>query len=135
MLEYALREALGDDPRNPRYIETIRKGGYRLIAPVEPEAGAAGRRIPRRGVSFLLLLVAAAALVVFLGLILNFFLGAVMGLLKPADETCPADDFGITSITSDKDNLGASNNIASPLRSNCLMPLTITSQSLVIIPI
>lgn len=29
-----LRKALGDDPRNPRYIETISKKGYRLIAPV-----------------------------------------------------------------------------------------------------
>ena len=27
-----LRRALGDDARNPRYIETIAKGGYRLIA-------------------------------------------------------------------------------------------------------
>jgi len=30
-----LRKALGDDSRNPIYIETIRKTGYRLIAPVE----------------------------------------------------------------------------------------------------
>jgi DNA-binding winged helix-turn-helix (wHTH) protein/WD40 repeat protein len=29
-----LREALGDDAQNPRYIETIRKRGYRLIATV-----------------------------------------------------------------------------------------------------
>ena len=29
-----LRDALGDDARNPRYIETITKRGYRLIAPV-----------------------------------------------------------------------------------------------------
>ena len=35
-----LRKALNDDPRNPVYIETIRKKGYRLIAPVTniPEA-------------------------------------------------------------------------------------------------
>lgn len=31
-----LRKTLGDDSRNPRYVETIRKTGYRLIAPVEP---------------------------------------------------------------------------------------------------
>ena len=31
-----LRKSFGDDPRNPRYIETIRKTGYRLIAPVGP---------------------------------------------------------------------------------------------------
>jgi WD40 repeat protein/DNA-binding winged helix-turn-helix (wHTH) protein len=37
-----LREALGDDAKNPRYIETITKRGYRLIAEVEsPE-----RRVP-----------------------------------------------------------------------------------------
>lgn len=32
-----LRRALGDDPRHPRYIETIAKRGYRLIAPVGGE--------------------------------------------------------------------------------------------------
>lgn len=31
-----LRKALGDDAHSPRYIETISKRGYRLIAPVEP---------------------------------------------------------------------------------------------------
>ena len=31
-----LRRALGDDPREPRYVETIRKGGYRLAAAVAP---------------------------------------------------------------------------------------------------
>lgn len=29
-----LRQLLGDDPREPRYIETIAKRGYRLVAPV-----------------------------------------------------------------------------------------------------
>ena len=29
-----LRRALGDDPRNPTYIETLAKRGYRLIAPI-----------------------------------------------------------------------------------------------------
>ncbi|MEE4271435.1 MAG: winged helix-turn-helix domain-containing protein [Thermoanaerobaculales bacterium] len=32
-----LRDALGDDARNPRYIETIPKHGYRLIAEVAPD--------------------------------------------------------------------------------------------------
>ena len=50
---WALRQALGDDLEAPRYVETIAKKGYRLIAPVhrlqapaaeEPEpANAAGR--------------------------------------------------------------------------------------------
>src|SRR5262249_46947609 len=34
-----LREALGDDPREPRYIAGIRSRGYRLIAPVSVAAG------------------------------------------------------------------------------------------------
>src|SRR2546423_4313055 len=32
---YGLRKALGDDARRPRYIETVSRRGYRLIAPVE----------------------------------------------------------------------------------------------------
>jgi Tol biopolymer transport system component/DNA-binding winged helix-turn-helix (wHTH) protein len=36
-----LRQALGDDAREPRYIETIPKGGYRLIAAVTEPAVAA----------------------------------------------------------------------------------------------
>ena len=40
-----LRKALGDDPRKPRYIETQRNAGYRLIPPVTdvPDATPAGR--------------------------------------------------------------------------------------------
>jgi DNA-binding winged helix-turn-helix (wHTH) protein len=37
-----LRSALHDDARNPRFIETITKRGYRLIAPVEWMEPAAG---------------------------------------------------------------------------------------------
>jgi TolB-like protein/DNA-binding winged helix-turn-helix (wHTH) protein/Tfp pilus assembly protein PilF len=33
-----LREALGDDPATPRFIETLPRHGYRFIAPVEGEA-------------------------------------------------------------------------------------------------
>lgn len=37
-----LRKVFGDNPRRPDYIETVRKSGYRLIAPVaEPEVAAA----------------------------------------------------------------------------------------------
>lgn len=36
-----LRDALGDDARRPRYIETLHRRGYRFIGPVPP-AGAAG---------------------------------------------------------------------------------------------
>lgn len=39
-----LRRALKDDPRAPRYVETIRKGGYRLVAAVEPAADRGASR-------------------------------------------------------------------------------------------
>ncbi|MBN1827475.1 MAG: PD40 domain-containing protein [Candidatus Eisenbacteria bacterium] len=47
---WELRNGLGDDPQHPRFIETIRKGGYRLIAPVvraedAPEAPPERRRL------------------------------------------------------------------------------------------
>jgi TolB-like protein/Tfp pilus assembly protein PilF len=34
-----LRKAFADDPKNPQYIQTIPKGGYRLIAAVSPMDG------------------------------------------------------------------------------------------------
>ena len=47
-----LRKVLGGSPRNPQYIETIRKSGYRLIAPVtlpsdEAEENGAALSPPR----------------------------------------------------------------------------------------
>ncbi len=54
---YELRKALDDDARCPRYVETIRKRGYRLIAPVSilddaapksPEEPAPARHRPGR---------------------------------------------------------------------------------------
>ncbi|HEX3985960.1 MAG TPA: winged helix-turn-helix domain-containing protein [Acidobacteriaceae bacterium] len=43
-----LREALGDDPQDPRYIETVRGRGYRLLAEVEAVAnGRSGPEEPR----------------------------------------------------------------------------------------
>ena len=48
-----LREALGDDPDQPRYIETLPKLGYRFVAPVaEPpaEPASAIRRLPAHDV-------------------------------------------------------------------------------------
>ena len=40
-----LRKALGDDVHQPRYIETIPKKGYRLLAPVVfPEDDETGKR-------------------------------------------------------------------------------------------
>jgi DNA-binding winged helix-turn-helix (wHTH) protein len=39
---WELRKALGDDPREPDFIQTVSRKGYRLVAPV-------GRREPRNG--------------------------------------------------------------------------------------
>lgn len=33
-----LRQALGDDPQNPRYVQTLHRRGYRFVASVEPDA-------------------------------------------------------------------------------------------------
>ncbi len=38
-----IRDALGDDSKQPRYIAGVRGRGYRLIAPVEPQRAAAPR--------------------------------------------------------------------------------------------
>ena len=43
-----LRKALQDDRRQPRYIETIRNVGYRLIPPVAPVALEPKNRVKRR---------------------------------------------------------------------------------------
>jgi TolB-like protein/DNA-binding winged helix-turn-helix (wHTH) protein/Flp pilus assembly protein TadD len=63
-----LRKALGDDPKQPRFIETISKGGYRLIAPIQPLPAENSLRsrswlIPVVGLVSLFLIVAAAAFV------------------------------------------------------------------------
>ena len=34
----ALRRALGDDPKDPSYIANVARRGYRLVAPIEPDA-------------------------------------------------------------------------------------------------
>src|SRR5947199_745647 len=38
---YQLRKVLGDDPRRPRFVETLPKRGYRLLVPPVPLAAAA----------------------------------------------------------------------------------------------
>jgi DNA-binding winged helix-turn-helix (wHTH) protein/dipeptidyl aminopeptidase/acylaminoacyl peptidase len=40
-----LRDALGDDPDNPRFIETVPKRGYRFLAPVNGTPLVAGRTL------------------------------------------------------------------------------------------
>jgi len=73
-----LRQALGDDPREPRYIQTVPKIGYRLLPAVEPadspagkaESGTSPGAVPRfrRAVlgSALLVVVAAVAVIPWL---------------------------------------------------------------------
>ena len=39
-----LREALGDDSENPRFIETLHRRGYRFIAPVDGHGAPAAER-------------------------------------------------------------------------------------------
>ena len=38
-----LRQALGDDAANPKYVQTVARRGYRFISPVQPIAPAAAR--------------------------------------------------------------------------------------------
>lgn len=59
-----LRQALGDRARSPRYIETLRGRGYRMVCSVlpEPEPEATGQKIHRRYVIW----PASALLVAFL---------------------------------------------------------------------
>lgn len=54
-----LRQALGDDPSKPTYVQTIARRGYRFIAeverergaaPAEPTGGGSGSRLPSVGV-------------------------------------------------------------------------------------
>jgi len=45
---WTIRQALGDEPEAPRYVETIAKKGYRLIAPVQALARTAAAPAPSR---------------------------------------------------------------------------------------
>ena len=59
-----LRRALGDDARHPRYVETIPKRGYRLVAPVEPlsSSTADDEQTPSRRSRTILVIAVAAVL-------------------------------------------------------------------------
>lgn len=49
---FEARKALGDDARRPRFIQTVPRKGYRLIAPVSEDGGmdeSAPRAVPRPG--------------------------------------------------------------------------------------
>ncbi len=66
-----LRKALGDSARDPRFIETIPKSGFRLITPVSPssEPSPTSRRWPLLSHPASL---AAAIAVIAMGVLLNF---------------------------------------------------------------
>lgn len=71
-----LRKALGDDSRQPRFIETVSKKGYRLIgpvgavapsagphAPMPPRRAASRRRLPAAGLALSILSIVAGTLI------------------------------------------------------------------------
>src|SRR5215471_6753803 len=39
-----LRQALGDDPQSPTYIQTVHRRGYRFVAPLTSDQGQTGVR-------------------------------------------------------------------------------------------
>jgi DNA-binding winged helix-turn-helix (wHTH) protein len=42
----SLRQALGDDPQQPVYIQTLHRRGYRFVAPLSPASAASGPGAP-----------------------------------------------------------------------------------------
>lgn len=97
-----LRKVLGDDTQQPRYIETVAKRGYRLVAPVVPvevaaargpavraipapiavaPAAVAGPATPARRARHQVLLVGAAGLLAIA--VASFIVGPEIGLVTP----------------------------------------------------
>jgi TolB-like protein/DNA-binding winged helix-turn-helix (wHTH) protein/Flp pilus assembly protein TadD len=69
-----LRKALADDARNPRFINTIPKKGYQLIAEVKPVTAAAEpQRAAKVGAPKFVWILALAALTAILSIALVFF--------------------------------------------------------------
>ena len=82
-----LRKAFGDDAHRPRFIETISKRGYRLIAPVtrggkRTDAANAAPAADRRRMLWLVASVAAVAIALG-GLVIGTDLGRRIGLPWP----------------------------------------------------
>ena len=90
-----LRTSLGDNSRAPHYIETLPKRGYRLLAEVQPLAGASptaatpaaeapAERRPRRMLAVGVLLIAALVLVIIANL--NLFSASSDDTASPTSE-------------------------------------------------
>jgi len=77
-----LRKALGGGPGEPAYIETIPKGGYRLIAPVTPAPDEAPA--PRSRLRPVWLAAGGLAAVVVVGAMLGWFATERAGTAGPA---------------------------------------------------
>ncbi len=70
-----LRRALGDDARHPRYIETIPKRGYRLVAAVEPvSSSTADNAQASPPQSRTILVIAVAAVLLAVAVVVTFVL-------------------------------------------------------------
>ncbi len=60
----ALRRLLGDDAKQPAYIVTVPRLGYRLVAPVESQVGVSPAASPARGSSRMFVVLALGVLLV-----------------------------------------------------------------------
>ena len=89
-----LRKAFKDSPRNPRVIQTIPKGGYRLIAAVERNSGSSssrskqadmpGENADRQAAAYRPFQAAAGVAFLTFGFILSFNLGGLRDRLMAA---------------------------------------------------
>jgi transcriptional activator of cad operon len=121
----ALRRQLGDDPRNPRYIATAPRLGYRMIAAVGPASGRVDKVAPKKRLAWAFL---PAGVVVFAGAALALglprveppvagTLGAVaVGVMPFADMTDAMDqEVFVDNLTEDViDRLSRSQGLRTP---------------------
>ena len=93
-----LREALGDDKKNPTYIQTISKKGYRLVADVRvDEAGPA--LSDKRKVNPVVI---TKSWVVFAGVLMAVGIAGFILLYKPTTDIEPLPQVAITPVPNSK---------------------------------